>query len=145
MEEILPPQYWAMEAMDQTIGHGLFELRRGLHRPAAEPSDDKEHPQEDCTVCHRPREGYFEGVVGDFKEGKVRKCRLCDALHSIVVEITQEPYQVSHPFSLEVCKGSPAILHICVAVTFFDDVYEPVFAKYQVFFQASEYTRLFWS
>ncbi|KAI1379041.1 heterokaryon incompatibility protein-domain-containing protein [Hypoxylon crocopeplum] len=132
----VPPEYWAMELLDHKIGHGLFEIRPGHHQHP-DPSTDNDVPDEECAVCHRPRDGRFEGVVGDLKDGMARGCRLCDALHQVIVAITQEPYQLSHPFQLEVRKGVPATLDICVATVTAGDVYQPLFAKYQLFFQAN--------
>ncbi|XXH02799.1 hypothetical protein Hte_009186 [Hypoxylon texense] len=133
------PEYWAMDYLDHKIGHGLFEIRpRRLPSPPspAATTAAASLPEEQCAVCHRPRDGRFEGVVGDLRGGMSRGCRLCDALHQFVVAVTQEPHQVSHPFRLEIRKGSPAILEICVATVIVGDVYTPQFAKYQIFFQA---------
>ncbi|KAI2467835.1 heterokaryon incompatibility protein-domain-containing protein [Annulohypoxylon bovei var. microspora] len=133
---ITRPEHWAMEYLDYKIGHGLFEVRPG-HSPHPKLSDGEDLPDEECGVCHRPRDGRFEGVVGDLKDGMSRGCRLCDALHQIIVATTQEPHQLSHPFRLEIRKGMPATLDICVATVTAGEVYEPIFAKYQIFFQAN--------
>ncbi|KAI1392063.1 heterokaryon incompatibility protein-domain-containing protein [Hypoxylon trugodes] len=132
------PEYWAMEYLDHKIGHGLFEVQPDRRvQPLPGPTESPELPTEECAICHRPRDGHFTGVVGDLKSGMSRGCRLCDALHQIIVAITREPYQVSHPFRLEIRRDSPAILDICVATVMVGEVYEPVFAKYQVYFQTN--------
>ncbi|KAI0886003.1 heterokaryon incompatibility protein-domain-containing protein [Annulohypoxylon maeteangense] len=133
---ITRPEHWAMEYLDYKIGHGLFEIRPG-HSQHRTESDEDRLQEEECGVCHRPRDGCFEGVVGDLKDGMARGCRLCDALHQIIVATTQEPHQLSHPFRLEIRKGMPATLDICVATVTTGEVYQPIFAKYQIFFQAN--------
>ncbi|KAI1457312.1 heterokaryon incompatibility protein-domain-containing protein [Annulohypoxylon moriforme] len=132
---ITRPEHWVMEYLDYNIGHGLFEIRPG-HPQHSTPDEDGVR-NEECGICHRPRDGRFEGVVGDLKDGMARACRLCDALHQIIVAITQEPHQLSHPFRLEIRKGMPATLDICVATVTAGEVYQPIFAKYQIFFQAN--------
>jgi len=123
-----------MQYLDDDIGWGLHEVRLGLH-PAR--LDEGDPSQEDCTACHRPRDGYFQGTVGSLRDAS-SSCPLCHALIRLLVGITQEPNQRSHPFRLEVRKGVPAILHVCVAATFNGGLYYPRFARYQVFFMASK-------
>src|SRR3954451_12019218 len=118
--------------LEEEMTRGLYQLQLGTHPPGLDKGDPS---REDCKSCHRPRDGFFQGTVGDLKD-TADSCPLCHGLINLLVAITQEPHQRAHPFRLEVRRGSCAVLHVCVAVTSVGDTYEPHFARYQVFILA---------